>query len=253
MLISIPRKTGGLTKPPLGTQLNRSHPLSQGLLCGYLFNEGGGLIAYDVNGKLNATQNAGTSATQAPGIFGNCISFPGTTSGGFKTANATDSGSVTASVWVNYSNRAQSGMFIEKSPVNSTWEFFMQSSTIYVRGASITSVTATAPSANTWNHLLMTIAGTTATIYINGVVAASGAVTAIGTTTSVINLGCYDDTAYFYTGLMDLPFVWNRVLSSAEIQLLYTSPFCMMQSVEKYSVDVPSSGGTGLIYQAMIG
>ena len=60
-------------KPPLGSQLNYSHPLSQGLVGCWLMNEGGGKILTDLS-RDNGITWPTTSAfwTQQ---FGSCLRY----------------------------------------------------------------------------------------------------------------------------------------------------------------------------------
>src|SRR5574343_1224684 len=70
-------------KPPFGTPLNRSHPLAQGLVGAWLFNEGGGNKVTDAtiyNPWLHTRNNDILSCSWNTGPNGRNILFNGTTS-----------------------------------------------------------------------------------------------------------------------------------------------------------------------------
>ena len=51
----------GKQKPPLGSRIDTGHPLAQGLVACWLFNEGGGTLVRDITGNGNdATPDTGT-------------------------------------------------------------------------------------------------------------------------------------------------------------------------------------------------
>ncbi len=63
-------------KPPLPVHINWEHPLSRGLVGCWLFNEGGGNIAFDLSGHVNhGTINGATWTAEK---LGSALSFDGT-------------------------------------------------------------------------------------------------------------------------------------------------------------------------------
>jgi hypothetical protein len=84
------------------------------------------------------------------------------------------------------------------------------------RGLSGTAVTAL----NAWTHLASTYDGTTLRLYVNGVQAATKAVTgAIKVSTGVLRIGgngTWNDE--WFSGLIDEVRVYSRALTAAQIQ-----------------------------------
>lgn len=69
--VNIPRTS----KPPIGTGIDWSNPLSQGLVGCWLFNEGGGRTAFDLRQKGNATLTGAVASADR-------VSFNGTNASG---------------------------------------------------------------------------------------------------------------------------------------------------------------------------
>jgi hypothetical protein len=63
LILSISITAYGITKPPLGSQVNRGHSLSKGLVGCWLFNEGSGDKVYDLSGDQYTT---GTLLSMTP-------------------------------------------------------------------------------------------------------------------------------------------------------------------------------------------
>lgn len=63
-------------KPLFGTPLNTSHPLSQGMVGCWLFNEGGGTTVYDSLNKYHGTLAGSTLPTWVTGPYGSSLQFP---------------------------------------------------------------------------------------------------------------------------------------------------------------------------------
>lgn len=66
-----------LIKPRPGIRYNRAHPLAQGLVAYWLFNEGSGTVTTDVNGKPGTLNNF-TTAGWTGSINGGGLRFDGT-------------------------------------------------------------------------------------------------------------------------------------------------------------------------------
>jgi hypothetical protein len=75
-------RMSGICKPPFGTPLNKDHPLAQGLVASYLFNENSGRTVYDSSGNENRGTmfgfGAGDTPTSGwvPGPHGGALAFP---------------------------------------------------------------------------------------------------------------------------------------------------------------------------------
>jgi hypothetical protein len=238
-----------LIKPPF-PRLNRGHPLAQGLGLALPFYEGSGLTANDLSGDGNTGTLSG-GVSWAPGQSGSCLSFGGSNGNVVIPAGNTINWSpgvgyaqgqqISVSMWVYYSNTSQDGVLFEIEPVNAAFLLFLESGNLILRGSQSDSMcSATAPAAG-WHHIVATIQNflsgsyyTTRSIYVDGqLVATTGGgtdnVVFIADATQIdIGYGA-DFSAYGFSGLIDDVLVWDRVLSPAEIVLLYYDAFVMLR------------------------
>jgi hypothetical protein len=133
---------------------------------------------------------------------------------------------ITVAAWV-YSDRfIQNGFVVGKNPVNAQWALFFESDGyLKWRGAGADKeVRCAPPSAQKWHHIAARQEGTTASLYIDGVPCATGAVPAIGNGTGSITIGRFDGGKfYFFNGRMDDVRIYNRALSDTEIAQLFTA------------------------------
>ena len=74
----------------------------------------------------------------------------------------------------------------------------------------------------TWKHIAVTLSGTTATSYVDGVFDSSGTVGIPTTNTIDQTIGASDLPFYFFQGIIDDIRIYNRALSEVEIQELQT-------------------------------
>ncbi|MDO8594906.1 MAG: LamG domain-containing protein [bacterium] len=77
------------------------------------------------------------------------------------------------------------------------------------------------PTAATWYHVTCVANGTTVSVYLNGVLNWSTA--RVSASPSTINIGRYGGTGNHFNGIIDDVRIYNRVLSAAEADALYTS------------------------------
>ena len=222
-----------LWKPPLGTQINPSHPLAQGLIAAWLMNEGGGGNIYDISSNNNTGAFQGSPAPSwNAGQFGSALSFNGSST---YLSNTTFSQlyPLSISVWVNYVIGSDGGVLSFRNenvnPYNG-WCLEIFSSTIYFVVNTGASINTTYPFVSgQWTHLALTMTSSFAAIlYANGVPIASGAFTTPLVPAVPLYIGSRHD-GFQFDGLIDTPLIYNRALSAAEIQQLYAQPFCFMQ------------------------
>ena len=75
-----------------------------------------------------------------------------------------------------------------------------------------------------WTHVAATYNGTTASVYVNGVLAGSQAFTGYNLASGGVRLGEYvSATGYKFAGAIENARVYNRALSATEIAALYAS------------------------------
>jgi len=234
-----------ILKPRPFRKPNLGLPISRGIVGLWLFNEGSGGQVFDLSGNEN-TGLFGAGATSpiwAPGKFGSAISFDG---GDYVEINDTyyDSGThtqITVSIWC-YST----GFILNEVTIarNNLKPFAIQITSVSGGNANfktsvqtdgtgyIQSTTTGYPLlANQWNNVVLRYDGTTCKAFLNGQQVATKNGTGNLSTDAACNIyiGSYRTNLYFFTGLLDLPIIYNRALSASEIALLYREPFCMFE------------------------
>jgi hypothetical protein len=250
---------GSITKPPPGTPINPFHPLSQGLVGYWLFNEGAGSRANDISGH----GNHGTLKNMAPNAqgsgwggskFGGGLHFDGTDD--YVGVDVDDHSSlditnnITVAMWVKFDQMGNMGV-ISKG-LGSVFEPYMiafDTSNHYfqitdtgdnrlralVSGGWIT---------GKWLHIVGTYDGANIKLYQNGIVENSTTIGAVNikTNASDLAIGAYYSTLYTIHGLIDLVCIYNRALSAQEVKTLHEDPFCNLLRVPvRYSPAAPAA------------
>ena len=131
---------------------------------------------------------------------------------------------VTVAAWVYSSNFRQNGFVITKNPVNTQWALIFESDGyLKWRGTGFEkNVKCAAPANNTWHYIVGKHDGTTGSLYVDGVLCASGALPAIGNAAGSITIGGFEGgKAYYFSGRIDEVRIYNRALSDSEIAELY--------------------------------
>ena len=135
------------------------------------------------------------------------------------------SNAITVAAWVYSENFMQSGFVVTKNPVNAQWALFFQSDRyLRWRGGGIgNEVKCPAPSNGAWHHIVGRQEGTAGSLFVDGVLCASGTVSAIGNGPTSINIGRFDSGDHWYfSGQIDEVRIYNRALSDTEIAQLHT-------------------------------
>ena len=148
--------------------------------------------------------------------FGTCLSFNGTSA---YTSNPIGTGisTYTVSLWANptalktgaapFCDSVNSSIYIQMGGGSNPWQIPAGPST-------------TIPTLNQWVHLVLVQTSTTQYLYINGVLAISGASTS--TLSSTINFGRRSDGVYF-PGSIDESSIYNTALSASQVAQLYNN------------------------------
>lgn len=253
-------------KPFRGIQLNKTHPLSRGLVGCWLFNEGTGNKVFDLSGKWNPGTLQGDTVFQ-PGRFGHCLYFDKTDDYVDCGAGSTlkDLGPLTYSVWINpYSEGEYNHGFIfaKKTSgggsITNQKSFYIGHTKLLIFHVDYTTTNLERITSdntlgfNNWYHAAVTWDGSKSAsnvhIYINGVEASykttTDAVGNVGSDASYNQLiGDYSGSLGCFEGLIDLPMIFNRALKVEEIQQLYREPFRMFESAANLallSYEVPT-------------
>ena len=97
---------------------------------------------------------------------------------------------------------------------NNTWQFWVNN------GAGMLMVSGGAVTLNAWTHLVGTFSGTTARLYVNGVLAGTGTVTSYQPQTAKpLAIGQSEPgSGFFFPGSLDEPAVYGSALTASQIQ-----------------------------------
>lgn len=227
----------------LGNNLTTSMPITvnvlngapAGLVLGYPLNEGAGTKANDDSGNLNtATLNGG--ATWTLGKYGNAVSFDG--SSGFLSANNSATlglGNGTIAAWINLSSVNRWHGIIAKGNVNDdghSYNYGMEITdsnvvTCFIGNGSSQNTVRSADTipAGQFTHVACTWDGTNVKAYVNGVLDGTTAQTLTPiTNSSPLYIGQYGGNVDRMLGTVDEVRIYNRALTSTEIQTVMGLP-----------------------------
>lgn len=221
-------------KPPVGTPLDRSHPLSQGLVFLFPMNEGGGLVTYDaVRGLVG---RMGSTLTWAAGPSGPAVDFPLAGVGG-STNHITVpdiepvrlGGPLTIGMRHSMRTTGGSGLgrFLSREGATNGLIFYVNSG--YMVQAGGVNSSGHPAVATGWATVSMSFDPAVRITYlVNGTPgAAISALSASGTGAGSWAIGNRTAGARGYDGLMSMMALWNRALTMSEQQLFQVDPFCM--------------------------
>ncbi len=226
-----------ILKPTRAIQLNKSHPLSRGIVGCWLMNEGGGGKIFDLSGNGNNGILYGNTHF-VPGKFGNCLSFDG--SGDYVSISENTAFNFTTqgfsiSIWVRGRTDGVAGVISRRQTehvgnigyaINVAGGVYR----LYIDGDNYQQVGNT--NDNNWYHIVLTSDGTTKRIYCNSIIA--GSITAVISSSSyslVLGRFSNDLNDYYFNGEIDDVMIFNRALSATEVAQLYREPFCMFERV----------------------
>lgn len=233
-----------IIQPPLGTPINRSHPLAQGLVGCWLLNEGGGLRARDST-RLNKVDGALTASTFVNSAQGSCVTFNG--SGGYVSMNTAADypnlnlpGALT--IIANINTTAASSAHSIFSDCNSgatsfqyVFEAFRTPTKLsFGQGTAIVATSTGATLAvNTWYRVGVVRSGGTGAwtvkFYVNGrldtTVSAIATNPGVQAGTAIGRLGAFN--GQYWIGLINRVMVYNRALTDTEMMQDYINPLDM--------------------------
>ncbi len=232
-------------KPPLGAQIDPTHPLAQGLVRAYILNEGGGRPVDLVRNRLAADVGPGNTWTMGP--TGPTLAFNPSASNWVWDADATTSGPFTLVIKCLWDGSSHSSQYVWL--FNHYWNNYVNSSAndTYLRfvrnwstgwEARLYPLFSSASNANKWWHFawVCPAVARTSLLYVNGNEDAgvlkdeSSAGTPVDFTE--FTFGAYDgigSVAGPWTGEIDHVLLYNRALPKAEVRQLCVDPYCFMQ------------------------
>ena len=207
-----------------------SDTLMNGLVGWWKFDEGSGTIAYDSSGNGNHG-NLNNGPTWTSGKIGGALSFDGVDD--LVTLGASDDFDLqhlSISAWVWSENYSQKGFIFEKTTdgtVNSQYGFFFDYG-LRFRNKGAPDVFFSISSGG-WQFVTSTYDGSHKSIFTNGVQRSQ--VTWVGTIPTSANgvsaIGGFSQTnhenwsSFIFNGLIDDVRVYDRALTTAEVQALY--------------------------------
>jgi Concanavalin A-like lectin/glucanases superfamily len=235
------------TKPPMGVQIQRGHPLSSGLLFCALANESGGFTLQDLAYGQVGTATTGT--IWAPSPYGPAIAFGGSDNVDFGSAAVTANRQVvptTYVIWFKATTLSVTQVIFGRNDgntVNVGWWIDITSGNIlrFVTEASSVNMvadTSSPPSLNTWYMFVVVGDGSQTAanqaLYLNGVLQAhgtdfNGSGTIGDDTTKALTLGSYSTGGLKFNGHISQAMIYNRQLTAGQIIQLYTNPYCFLQ------------------------
>ncbi len=199
-----------------------------GLVAAYAFDEGSGVSAVDASGNGRTGSVAG--ATWSAGRYGGALSFDGTNDyvslPGLGTFYNT---AFTLEAWVQKATVKNDvgivGTWAGNGPM--LWIDHLATRYQLTLGGSLSSYldSGVNPLTGQWQHLAASFDGTTARFYVNGVEVASRAVSGAVGTSNTWRIGAYGSVpGGFFDGLIDEIRVYDRALSTTEVQADMSQP-----------------------------
>lgn len=248
-----------LLKPPLGTPINKAHPLGPngGLVGCWLFNEGGGSTVFDLSGNVASLTTFVGNVGWRIGKYGMGLDFPGVTNyvAGPQPPQLVDGGDITIVVHFNSDQGLSIDQFIVKfgccgilidSPTGLRW--------YPDTGGGSPATIACTITAGVDYHVAVTHTGTNSNLYLDAVNIQSVSSVALDPTdaTYKTHFGSLTTTGTWdFDGILNYVMVWDRVLSSSEIAQLYQKPFCMFKDPTEIAIlggyITPPVGNVGIM------
>jgi concanavalin A-like lectin/glucanase superfamily protein len=222
-----------IPKVSLSTVLKSSTGLvnaapTNGLVAYWKLDEESGTVATDSsgNGKTGTLFNGPTFTS---GKFGGALNFDGVSD--YVKASLTQTGPFSVSLWVKTNKTSQAewtGIFSSAdSPAASTFQIDIGGTSkvgcngqyrFYGEDKSGQNISLCfGPYTADWQFLTVTFDGTAIRTYVNGVLKASGSPSFAGSI-QLLKLGANRGTNLFFAGVVDEVRVYNRALSSTEIE-----------------------------------
>jgi len=215
-----------LARTSARTQLAAVDPSDPALVGWWKFDEGSGTTAVDSVGGNNATLSNG-AAYIAGHVGSNALNLDGMNDYAVTTGNLNISNAFTVAAWID-PNGSQAAYFrILETDYASGFSLNGDSTGAQVQFTIKNGSTATggtyAP--GTWVYVVATFDGSVPRLYMNGSLVGSGAPTSMGAVSMPLYFGTFDrspGSSSQFKGAIDDVAVYNRALSSAEVQQLYS-------------------------------
>jgi hypothetical protein len=239
-----------ILKPKWLTKIEPGHWASKGLVGSWIFNEGGGNLAYDTSGNGNHGSFI-NAAHSAAGRIGPTLELDGDddyvncgSASSLDNIVDQDSSGLSVVFWVKFASITSNDFIIGKDHTGSRrWHIFIESqagqSIGFEKDISGLDVEAAADGIavlNEWMQVAVTWDGTNqgstgVKIYKNGIVQTlthSGGGGTVPGSDAGLDLK-FGDAAASMDGQIDHVLIYNRILNTGEINSLYLDPFQMFK------------------------
>ena len=233
-----------ILKPKLITKIEPGHLASKGLVGSWLFNEGGGTLAYDTSGNGNHGTLV-TNTHSVAGKFGSALSFDeGDDYVDTGNGSSLKPTSITVCLWayaiVGNGTPASSSSSFDTPPY--TWNFYIGAGgdnglariELDTTGSPTSSAYGTTNILGAWHYLCLTYDNSTGEgiLYVDSInevsLSLSGDLDYHAAAKTYIG-SRQDNSSYALNGLIDSVLIYNRSLSADEIASLYLDPFQMFK------------------------
>ena len=214
--------------PPLGSIINTNHPLSQGLLSCFLFNELSGSSIY--NCSQYYTVGTLTNGCTFSNLFGNGVFFDGVNDYiAINNPPNISTTEITLEVWVRTNITTQTmvvgssggGIYINRFTTNGKVLAFFDGTTSNNTSADESNISI---NDNNWHCIVATNKNNITSMYIDGKLDKQ-----YSDTLTIINgtnyLGTNFGAGQYYSGYISKYAVYNRALNDEEIKSLYENPY----------------------------
>jgi hypothetical protein len=241
-------------KPKPGAQLNRGHPLANGLLARYLFNEGNGTRLSNlcaVGGRLDATLTSMDPATDWVGsVHGGGLDFDGVDDFAINSSFTAIDEAASGSIVVRFRTTTAQNCRLVSCPEASAGTAGIAialltgpDSVDAILNTSGTDGTAEALityADGQWHQIAGTYDGATVTVYYDSVPRATAVASGtIQAASNELNIGRFGSIGGYFTGQIDDVRIYKRALTAFEVAQLYADPYADMRSSWAWFVDRP--------------
>lgn len=218
--------------------VNRGHPVNSGLMEWWPLTETAGKINKNVAGVRSGTSSL--NYVRTTGKYGKALNFNGSTDY-FGIGNYASVPIITFSFWTKPTVFI-SDIRLVSAPDGTVFSLRFNSAGILEAWIPPTWYTLLCPAlVNDWNHVVFIITSTFVAAYVNGV---GGDTTSIGSITLgnlAFGVPMAGSWGNWFTGLIQNIRIYNRVLTSDEVRVLYLNPFAGILTSTRGTIFLPSA------------
>jgi len=220
----------------IGVEAFANLPSDENLVGYWAFDDGSGSVAVDGSGNSNdGTLVNMEEADWVDGVAGKCLSFDGVDEkvncGHDASLNIT--GEISLSAWIKQAVGNEGFVLIKNTSDDSKrlYTIYCQGSEnrvyfFYYDGAKKQIYWPYEIDDDAWHHLVITVDGTTAYLYVDAVNQGSRTLAGAfqGDANADLKIGARDPGNLYFEGLIDEVRIYNRALTASEVKALYLYP-----------------------------